>query len=40
MTLTDTFQSELLRDRCLVDGAWIEADDGARFDVNDPATGV
>jgi succinate-semialdehyde dehydrogenase/glutarate-semialdehyde dehydrogenase len=30
---------DLLRDRGLVDGAWIEADDGRRFDVHDPATG-
>src|SRR5215218_7097496 len=30
---------DLLRDRGLVDGAWIEADDGRRFDVRDPATG-
>ena len=31
--------ADLLRDRGLVDGAWIEADDGRRFDVLDPATG-
>ena len=31
---------DLLRDRGLVDGAWIEADDGRRFDVRDPATGA
>ncbi len=30
---------DLLRDRGLVDGAWIEADDGRQFDVRDPATG-
>ena len=30
---------DLLRDRGLVDGAWVEADDGRRFDVCDPATG-
>jgi succinate-semialdehyde dehydrogenase/glutarate-semialdehyde dehydrogenase len=30
---------DLLRDRGLVDGAWIDADDGRRFDVHDPATG-
>ncbi len=30
---------DLLRDRGLVDGAWVEADDGRRFDVRDPATG-
>jgi succinate-semialdehyde dehydrogenase/glutarate-semialdehyde dehydrogenase len=30
---------DLLRDRGLVDGAWVEADDGRRFDVHDPATG-
>ena len=31
--------ADLVRDRGLVDGAWIEADDGRRFDVRDPATG-
>ncbi len=30
---------DLLRDRGLVAGAWVEADDGRRFDVHDPATG-
>ena len=31
--------ADLLRDRGLVDGAWIEADAGRRFDVLDPASG-
>jgi succinate-semialdehyde dehydrogenase/glutarate-semialdehyde dehydrogenase len=30
---------ELLRDNLLVDGEWVAASDGARFDVTDPATG-
>ena len=30
---------DLLRDRGLVDGAWVEADYGRRFPVHDPATG-
>src|SRR3954468_9137247 len=30
---------ELLRDDLLVDGEWVAASDGARFDVTDPATG-
>jgi succinate-semialdehyde dehydrogenase/glutarate-semialdehyde dehydrogenase len=29
----------LLRERALVDGEWIAADDGGSFDVHDPATG-
>src|SRR4051794_7597312 len=31
--------TELLRDDLLVDGEWVAASDGARFDVTDPATG-
>ncbi|MCZ8133032.1 MAG: NAD-dependent succinate-semialdehyde dehydrogenase [Steroidobacteraceae bacterium] len=34
-TLTDF---TLLRDGLLIDGAWVEASDGARFEVTDPAT--
>jgi succinate-semialdehyde dehydrogenase/glutarate-semialdehyde dehydrogenase len=30
---------DLLRDDLLVDGEWVPASDGARFDVKDPATG-
>src|SRR3954463_12172732 len=30
----------LLRDRCLVDGQWIEADSRARIDVDNPADGA
>jgi succinate-semialdehyde dehydrogenase / glutarate-semialdehyde dehydrogenase len=30
----------LLRDRCFVDGQWIEADNRARFDVDNPADGA
>lgn len=29
----------LLRTQCYIDGAWIDADSGARFDVTNPATG-
>jgi succinate-semialdehyde dehydrogenase / glutarate-semialdehyde dehydrogenase len=29
----------LLRDRCYVDGAWVEADSGRRFDVDNPGDG-
>ena len=29
----------LFRDRCYVDGAWVEADSGRRFDVDNPADG-
>ena len=31
--------SALFRDRCYVDGAWLEADSGRRFDVDNPADG-
>ncbi len=31
--------STLLRTRAYIDGAWTEADDGARFDVLNPADG-
>ena len=30
----------LLRDRCLVDGQWVEADNRARIDVDNPADGA
>jgi succinate-semialdehyde dehydrogenase/glutarate-semialdehyde dehydrogenase len=30
---------DLLRDRALIDGHWLEADSGARFSVTDPASG-
>ena len=33
-------ETDLLRDRAYVDGAWIEADSGATFPVVDPATGA
>ena len=29
----------LFRDRCFVDGAWVEADSGRRFDVDNPGDG-
>lgn len=29
----------LFRQRCYVDGEWIDADDGATFDITDPANG-
>jgi succinate-semialdehyde dehydrogenase/glutarate-semialdehyde dehydrogenase len=35
----DGVPRHLLRDRCLIDGAWIEADGGGRIEVSDPATG-
>jgi len=35
----DLRQSTLLRERCLIDGEWVTADDDASFAVNDPATG-
>ena len=31
---------DLLRDACLIGGQWVAADDGATFDVTDPATGT
>ena len=31
--------TELLRDRGYIDGAWAAADSGATFPVHDPATG-
>ena len=31
--------SELLRDRGYIDGAWTSADSGATFPVHDPASG-
>jgi succinate-semialdehyde dehydrogenase/glutarate-semialdehyde dehydrogenase len=31
---------DLLRNSCLVDGAWVAADDGSTLEVTDPATGV
>ena len=30
----------LLRSDAFIDGAWVHADDGARFPVTDPATGI
>jgi succinate-semialdehyde dehydrogenase/glutarate-semialdehyde dehydrogenase len=40
MDLLSTLRDRnLLRDRALVGGEWIAADDGATFDVLDPATG-
>ena len=32
-------ETDLLRDRAFIDGAWVEADSGATFAVLDPATG-
>ena len=32
--------SKLFRDRAYVDGAWVEADNRTRFDVDNPATGA
>ena len=29
----------LLREQCYIDGSWVEADDGRRLEVTDPATG-
>src|SRR5688572_26390624 len=29
----------LFRDRCFLDGAWMDADSGQRFDVDNPADG-
>lgn len=37
MTIDD---QELWRDRCLVNGEWIAADDGARITVDDPSAGT
>ncbi len=31
--------SDLLRSRCYIGGEWLEADNGARLDVTDPASG-
>ena len=31
--------ASLFRDRCYVDGAWLEADSGRRFDVDNPGDG-
>ena len=33
-------ETDLLRDRAYVDGAWVDADSGATFPVVDPATGA
>ena len=30
---------KLFRQQCYVDGRWIDADDGATLNVNDPASG-
>jgi succinate-semialdehyde dehydrogenase/glutarate-semialdehyde dehydrogenase len=35
-TLSDP---SLLRQQCYVDGRWVDADDGAKFEVRNPATG-
>ena len=37
LKLTD---SNLLRQACYIDGAWVQADDGATFAVTNPATGA
>ena len=29
----------LLHEQCYIDGAWVDADDGASIDVNNPASG-
>jgi len=31
--------SDLLRRQCLIEGAWVDADDGGAMEVTDPATG-
>ncbi|TDJ63785.1 MAG: NADP-dependent succinate-semialdehyde dehydrogenase I [Proteobacteria bacterium] len=36
MNLSDT---ALFRERCYIDGAWVDAQDGAVIEVNNPATG-
>lgn len=36
----DLTDQGLLRDRAYIDGVWSTADDGATFDVEDPATGL
>ncbi|KAA0592053.1 succinate-semialdehyde dehydrogenase/glutarate-semialdehyde dehydrogenase [Azospirillum lipoferum] len=38
--MTDLTDSTLLRERCFVAGAWIDADDGGRSPVTNPATGA
>jgi succinate-semialdehyde dehydrogenase/glutarate-semialdehyde dehydrogenase len=38
--LHDLTDKGLLRDRAYIDGEWSTADDGATFDVEDPATGL
>ena len=30
----------LLRQQCYIDGRWSDADNGAKHDVNNPATGA
>ncbi len=39
MSVPELDDPELFRQRCYLDGAWCEADDGATFTVDDPATG-
>jgi succinate-semialdehyde dehydrogenase/glutarate-semialdehyde dehydrogenase len=36
----DLHDSTLLRTQAYIDGAWVEADDGKRLDVTNPATGA
>ena len=31
--------TSLFRERCYIDGAWVDAQDGAVIEVNNPATG-
>ncbi|CAO3363499.1 NAD-dependent succinate-semialdehyde dehydrogenase [Azospirillum palustre] len=38
--MIDLTDSTLLRERCFVAGTWIDADDGGRSPVTDPATGA
>ena len=38
MSVPELNDPELFRQRCYLDGAWCEADDGATFTVDDPAT--
>ena len=40
MTPIPLRDNRLLRDQCLVDGRWLDADDGARAEVRNPATGA
>jgi succinate-semialdehyde dehydrogenase/glutarate-semialdehyde dehydrogenase len=38
-TLRGRVSARLLPDAALIDGRWIQADNGARFDIDDPASG-